>query len=257
MPLLRSCLFALWSLLCLSSASAQQTAQQDPQALSILAQSFTAMGGQNLAAIHDTRTVVQFSSAGDAGAYAATITTRGSTMLRVDSQPPEGSYTLVIASDYAASQEAGQPVKVYPRLSFGCVAITHLPVITLLSQLSNPAAKIQYAGLEPDGNSALHHVSIQCPLNPADGLGDYDAPIDIYIDSGTLLTRKISSAVRAPSNLKSTVPIQALYGDYRAVTGILVPFLVQYTLNGNPDTQQQVTTFSVNVSTSQTDFTLR
>lgn len=98
---------------------------------------------------------------------------------------------------------------------------------------------------------------MQRPLPEGTGLGDFDAPCDLYIHPDTLLVAKLVYHIRAPQNLLQTVPIEVTYEDYRFISGIAVPFRVTYSLRGQTLSQYQVTSFGVNQGARESDFNVR
>jgi len=137
------------------------------------------------------------------------------------------------------------------------MVITHVPVLTLQSQMGNISATVKYVGLEQDGANAVHHIRMQQPLNPAAGLGNLDVPTEFFINSQTLLPTKLIYAIRAPSDLATVSLMQAEYTDYRTVDGILVPFTVRYSADGSFVSEQHVVTFDANVGVTDANFELR
>ena len=93
MTSLRKCLpFSLILLLAAPHLGAQQALQRDPQAATLLARSFAAMGGANLPAIQDTQATAQVTAMQDGtpATSATTFKTLGTRMLRIESDTPAG-----------------------------------------------------------------------------------------------------------------------------------------------------------------------
>jgi hypothetical protein len=253
-------------ILCVPIASvnlkSQQTAatiQRDAQAISLLQQSLAVMGGANLAAIQDTRTTVQFrnNAANASFPFTATITTKGANLLRVDSQFPEGTSTFVISDTDASSETPGKDISKFSRLSLGSLIISHLPVLMIQAQSNTVGAQIRYIGLEQDGASSVYHLTIQQPLKATDDLGTYDAPCDIFVDAKTSLITKMIGRIRPPLDLTITEEFEVRYGDYRPVGGILVPFVVAYSIGNDFVSEQRVLQFEINTAVPSSIFDAR
>jgi len=261
MRVVRTALVILCVLITSLNLKSQQTAttiQRDAQAISLLQQSLAVMGGANLAAIQDTRTMVQFrnDAANASFPFTATIATKGANLLRVDSQFPEGTSTFVIGDTDASSETPGKGISKFSRLSFGSLIISHLPVLTIQAQ-ANVGAQIRYIGLEQDGASSVYHLTIQQPLKATDDLGTYDAPCDIFVDAKTSLITKMIGRIRPPLDLTITEEFEVRYGDYRPVGGILVPFVVAYSIGDDFVSEQRVLQFEINTAVPSSIFDTR
>lgn len=245
--------FLCWCFLSFEAFAQVSTTSPDPA--SILSASFNAMGASNLLSIQDTKTTVA-SPAPDGTSSTSAIFTKGFAELRVESQFSDGSSVFTVNQDGAASQTDSDPVQQIPLISVWGGGITNIPVLSILSQWSSPGIKLSYLGLEEIGTESVHHIQIQRPLDPSQGLGAYDAPCDIYIDASTLLVSRLIFPLRPPSNLRTIVRQTADYSNYQISNGVAVPFTVQYSVNGQVLVKQQVTSFAVNLGTPDSVFDL-
>lgn len=223
---------------------------------SVLTTSFNAMGGQNLAQIQDTKMTAQATSP-DGTSSTVTITTKGATMLRVETQSSDGTSIFVVNATTASSQNDGEPVESVPWLSVYSGGITHIPVLSILSQWSQPGTKVQYVGLEQLGAESVHHIRIQRPIDNRYELGPNDAPCDLYIDAQTFLLSRLIYPVRSPGDIKYAARVAVDYSNFKTENGIAIPYTARYTVNGQLLNEQQVTSFQVNVGATAADFDLR
>lgn len=242
-----------------NNGKATTNGTRDPQALAILQQAFEALGGKSLLSIRDTRTAVNCWDSQDVSGPAtpATIITRGTSDLRVDSQTSKGIASFAITDTSAGSREPGRNADIHPRESFGEFIITHIPELILQVQLANDVETVKYVGLEPDSNRAFHHIRIQGSLDSRAGLGSLDEPVDVFIDAQTLLPAKLIYSIRAPADLATVSRVQVEYADYRSVAGILLPYIVRYSADGSFLSEQHVISFDINVGTNGETFSLR
>ncbi len=259
MRFLRPRSIVLASLLLSVSVAAQQPAPRDPQAVALLASSFAAMEGQNLPVIQDTQATVQLTVLRDRKPVSApaTLKTLGKDMLRVESESLEGKSVFVMNGQGAAMKVGFEEPQRIPRMSVAGVGITHVPVLSILADWADPGIKLEYLGAEKEEAGAYHHVRMQRRLADGHSLGEYESPCDIYLDPLTFLVAKLVYSVRPPANLLLSEPIEVHYGEYRNVSGILVPFHVTYTLKGQLLSEYRITSFAVNQRPSETDFEVK
>ncbi|MGH9685400.1 MAG: hypothetical protein ACRD4S_17535 [Candidatus Acidiferrales bacterium] len=251
-------LFALFSpvVFAQSSAPTPQPPVRDPQAVATLQSAFSAMGGQNLAQIQDTKMTTQQTSP-DGTSSAVTFTTSGTTMLRVETQSSDGTSIFVMNATTPSSQNDGAAVENVPWLSVSGGGITHIPLLSVLSYWSQPGTTLQYVGLEQLGTQSVYHIRIQRPLDGSYGLGPNDVPCDLYIDAKTLFLSRLVYPLRSPGNLTAIARVAVDYSNFKVSNGIAVPYTIISTVNGQLLNEQQVVSFAVNVGTSASDFDLR
>jgi hypothetical protein len=234
-----------------TAASAQVV--RDRQAVSLLAASYQALGGASAAAIQDTHTTVQitYPNGSSLAAHSATMETSGANMRFDDSTL--GTSVVVNGGTAIFAPAGGTPVPM-SKYSLGNGGITHLPVFSVIGNYTDATIQVVYVGEEPLGSSTVHHIQMQQPLPAQFGFGPFDEPCDIYVDSKSLLVSKIVFAQHSPFDFRSVLHIGIQYNDYRAVSGILVPYSLTYSTNGVVTDQETVTAFAVNQGTQPSDF---
>lgn len=247
-----SCLLAVSPL----AQTAPAANKVDPQAASILASSFKVMGGANLAGILSTQSTAQVTFP-DGTTATATLLTQGNQQFRVETDGSDGTSVFVLNPKYAASQGASGTIDRMSPLSVPPAAMTQIPLLTIMSQLSAPGMKITYVGQETANGTTVDHIRMQRPLDPKIGLGSYGAPFDIYIDVKSMLPVQITFPQRAPSNLRVIARMTVQYSNYKAASGILIPYTVRYSVGKTLIKQEAITQFAVNVAASNSDFELR
>ena len=251
-------LFLLLALGLVVSAYGQQLSRRDLQALVILQTSFAAMGGGNLVAIRDTEILAQVTAPRDDGMAMSAVKmwTLGTRNLRIESTSADGPAVLVVNEQAASMKAGGEAAQFIPRRSVANGGITHIPLLSILSDWSDPSTQLEYVGIEKLGNSPVHHVRITQPV-PADVPKEVESPCEIFIDSQSLLVVKLVYLMRPPENLRISVPVEVTYSDYRPTAGIAVPFQIRYTLRGQLLRQYQVTSFAVNRGAQASDFDVK
>jgi hypothetical protein len=238
-----------------ASSSAQQLPSRDSKALAILSQSYAAMGGVGWAVVRSTQATAEVTTWENGGPTATTVNiiTRGGTDLHMESPDSIGT-VLVINSSRAWTLAPGERPAHISRLSLGNTGITHIPALSVLSRWADPRVIVSYVGLESVGGAAVHHITLQAPLDPALGLGDHDLACHIYIDSQSLLVTRLDYPIRAPSNLLISQLKTATYDDYKLVAGLLVSFKTTYSISGHVLSSQVLTKISFNVPTTDSTF---
>lgn len=230
--------------------------QQDAQAVSVLSSAYQAMGGSNVSSIQDTHTTVLVTETDGSGnslpPESVTIETSGQ---NVNMQNPNSGVVVIVnAAQTQMSIASSSGTNVMSSLSLGNAGITHLPVFSVLAQWSNPQVILQYVGLEQIGSENVHHIRMQQPFSQNIGLGNYDQPLDLYIDTQSFFLVKMLYVQRAPSDLTIAVQVEADYSNYQQMSGIMVPMGVTYVTNGSGTIFQAVSSFAINQGTQPNDF---
>jgi hypothetical protein len=242
----------------LNSQQSTAAPQRDPQALTLLAQSTAAMGGRTLAAINDTRTTLQATTYSSGAATVSTEirTTLGTTNLRVDWTDDDGAHSFAMDSQSASAKDGSDPARFVSRKALSDGGISHLPLLSILADWSNPGTQLEYVGMEKIAAAQVHHIRLKRPPLVSE-LAELEAPADLYFDSQTLFLVRLVHVIRPPGNLRKTESLEIDYSDYRFTSGLAVPFHVSLSLRGSVIRDLQVTDFAVNRGTQAADFLLR
>jgi hypothetical protein len=238
-----------------SAQQVQQTVQRDPTAATILARSYAAMGGVAASALHDTITQIEVTSSNPNGqkTYRGTIKTLVGGMLREDLALPDGPSTVIQRGSVAAASDVqSEPQSKGKQLADA--GITHIPTLSILKDFANSAIQLEYVGLESLDTAKVHHIRLRRTADPTLPGSELSSPVELYIDSQTLLVLRLVYSVHPPSNLAISEPVELRYADYRPVSGILVPFQVSTFVRGNLLSAYRVLSFAVNQNLSDADF---
>lgn len=249
---------SVWVLLSPTVCSQPQLTR-DPQALSLLAGLRAAMGGNILAAVQDTVATAEVRSTRDGTTVVERlrIKTYGRDGVRIEANTAQGPTAFVMDARLASAPDASGAPKKYSRKSFGAIGAPHLPLLSILSDFADSKIKVEYVGLEKAASGSVHHIRIQKALDPADGLGDFDAPVEAYLDAATLLPSKIVHALRPPENLRSRVPMEIQLSDYRSFGGLVVPFKISYFIHNSLVSESTLLSFAVNQGAKPADFEVK
>jgi len=78
--------------------------------------------------------------------------------------------------------------------------------------------------------------------------------MDLYLDSTTLLPASLTFQVHPDNNMSVDIFVEVLFSDYRAISGVQVPFRVQKYLNNGLALDLQLETATINSGLSASLF---
>jgi len=114
------------------------------------------------------------------------------------------------------------------------------PVATLTRVLSSQGYVLSYLGPETHDGQSVVHVQITEPLPAADNAPEQIATLtqhltqmDVYFDPATLLPAALDFSIHPDNDAVIDLATEVRFSEYRAVSGVEVPFHVQkYVNNG-------------------------
>jgi hypothetical protein len=253
------------SLLCRFSIPllAQQAIQvptaptRDPQAMSVLSNALTALGGSGIAAIQDT--VVQATLTppqGHAeGPGTATFKTKGA-KIRSDATSGSKSGTSIFNNgrEFRSSDHGMLPAH---SANADHKRIEHLPALMLAQELARGDFSATYVGQESVEGQTVQHIRLFriSNRNPAaDAQLTKNSELNIFVDTQTSRILKISFPYVTENDWRRSLPMEILYDDYRVTNGIAVPFHQRYFFNGQPAGELLFTSVAINQGTPDSVF---
>jgi hypothetical protein len=220
-------------------ASAKTTASSnDDQAIVFAAQAMTAMtGGASISDATLTGTVTW--TAGDSQAGTVTLSAKGLNESRVDLNLGNGTRSDVRNSSTGAPQGAwvasGGTVTAYVQHNCWTDASWFFPILSSLSQTTNPSFIFSYIGAEQRNGVSVQHIQIY--QLAAAGLINSPVPtlslLDFYLDATSFLPVAVSFTVHTDLDMNVNILTEIDFSNYQSVNGIQVPFSVQRSLNGS------------------------
>jgi hypothetical protein len=259
----RILLVGLVPLVCLS-VSAQQTqestvpaqAPRDPQAIAILTQVLITAGGVSAynAVTDYTAIGTVTANLGRPSQDSVTINGRGSNELRKDLSLGEGVTSSIVSGTLYSVQHPSSQLQVrtiQPPMMTGNLGMPHREMAYIVA---NSQFSLTYVGLIQDGGRSFHDIRAQfAPTGLRNSIGSVALyqTIDFLIDASTLQLGKIRDAVP-----RRATPRTIAYSDFRSVSGILVPFLIDEEIGGQPDSTIQLSQVTVNVGLPDSTFQL-
>jgi hypothetical protein len=237
-----------------------QPVQRDPQALVILKQVLKASGGDGaLGAIHDligSGTITYF-WAGEEVQGSVTVKGRGTGQFRVDALLPEGVRTWIANNGSGSLREAnGRMSPIAPHYAVNLGSFT-FPALHLLAALQDNSKSISYLGLITYHERQTYVIRVQQVVGPdIDPSGTLSrlTTKDFYIDENTLQIVSTRDQVHSKDSPGYGHPHDILFSDYRSVNGLLVPFSVTDTIEGNRTFAIQLEQINFNANLTDTDF---
>lgn len=203
-----------------SPGSSASPATRDPQAVTLLQSSVTALGAA--ASYFSSNGVIARGTITTApGGISGPILweTQGSDF-RYERPGPNGTITFVSGHGNPAIADSGKV-----RRNIGHLAMTNLPphmvAATLASYLSNSAIQIsavQTATL--NGTPALKVSTV----DTSDELSKLICKQDWYLDPNTMLPIRVDFLASEAKNALDTAKITYIYSGWRSVSGVLMPF---------------------------------
>ena len=257
--------FLALPLLLASTSFAQSTPPptppvRDPQAVAILQQALAAAGGAAaIGAVQDytaTGTITYF-WAGQQVQGAVTLKGRGIGKFRLEATLQSGTRTWAVSNGAGFIKHADGSARNIPyqnAVNFGNLTF---PVAHLAAALQDPSTSISYFGLETRNGQQVQHVRLQrtFPTN-LDPRGDFTKLTirDFFIDPVAFQVLSILDMTHPEDSFTISQPHEMGFSNYRAVNGILVPFSVQETSNGQHTYSVQITQISFNSGLQDGDF---
>ena len=240
------CSIGLW-LLAPKTAFAQNPVQRDPQALTILAQTIKAGGGQEL-----LLSILDFTETGtitynwaDSVSRDITVKSRGLHQFRIDVDLPKGTRTTVVNGESGSlKDEDGQTRPIY-RQSANDLGSFTLPYLPLIAAMQDSTTSIVYEGLVTHNGASAYDIRFQRVYtkrqDPHGNRGEREAR-DFYIDPKTLLITAIFDRIHfANGQHDAGVSHEVLYSNYQHENGITAPQTIV-------ETVQDVTGFTMKLS---------
>ncbi len=208
----------------------------DPQAVALAAQALVALG---TAPVNDVTLagIVTRSVGTDVETGTFSLKALGLAQSRMDLVLPSGTLAEVrtIANGSPQGFWALNGV-VRPTANHNCLtdAAWFLPQLSVLgSQSLNPNSVLTYKGQETRAGRSVQHLHYfsQAPGDPT-GLPQHLSAEDIYLDASSLLLVALVFNAHPDNNAATDITVELDFSDYRAVSGLNVPFRIQKIFNG-------------------------
>jgi len=260
-------LAAMVPLFLLSSVFAQTsstlpitTIERDPQALAILQQSLTAQGATANgvpSSIVATGTYTQYAGDGSAVSYAVKLEALGTDKFRRSLSLADGTHTGIARGGAGWSLSASGSADGLSLSRLAGNRHEDLPVLAIAQAFNSANVQVVAAGIATIGGTSLLQVSVQPTGLSADprleAAFEATSNYELYFDPQTYLPVHVRYYVH-PTDWRLAFPVDLVLSDFRAVSGVLLPFSVARSMNGQQLSTTQWQSISLNLSIPDSDF---
>lgn len=264
MRLLRVCVVVSLSLVLAIAVLAQiSTTQSSPQALTLLQQSLTALiGNQTVTDVTLSGTARRIAGSDDESGTAIVKALAG-TGVRIDLGLSSGPRTEVRnTSGTAPAGSWSGPDGVQHGMSNHNLFTdpAWFPAFAISKLLTAPNAVIAYIGPETrDGQSVIHVSASRRFLAGSPqtaSLMQHLTQTDVFLDPNSTLPVALAFNIHPDNDAGLDLPVEIRFFDYRAVSGIQIPFHVQESLNKSLLLDLQFQTAALNTGLPPATFTV-
>lgn len=133
-----------------------------------------------------------------------------------------------------------------------------LPAQKILALLEKPAQSVQLIETSQFGDQQVYRVRITTSGNQEAGLRRASSlSIDVFINAQTFVIAGVEDELHPNTHSRSTFRHRVVYGDYRTVVGVQVPFLIREEIEGIRTWALQLESFEPNVNLTDSEFSLK
>lgn len=240
---------------------AQSTPRRDAQALSFLTQAIAGAGGSSvISAITDFTATGSITYSWDNSSVQgdATIKSRGLTQFRLDSQVPDGTWSMIVSNGAGVLKlpdGTSNAIAYHNVLNAGSLT---LPIIPIAAALQDTTITVIDDGVVPLGNGQAHQITIQQNLPSATGSTNQfsiDTKRDYFFDPSSFVLLQVQDTVH-PDGDAMNGGVQHIIGfsNYQIYGGVLAPLSIADSVGGQSIWSIQMTGITFNTGLSDSDF---
>ena len=239
------------------------TVVRDPQAVAVLIQVLSAVGGgRPISSIQNFTAsgTITYYWAGKEVSGPATVSSRGSDEFRLDSQLPEGMRSLVVNHGHGRLRDVSGRIADLSDFNAVNIGILTFPYITLAASLADPLTSVARVGSQaPDPQ--VYQIRVQCHLpqlqDPGGALSRFCVR-DYFIDSLSGLIVRVSYQSHADYDVRKEYPVDVVLEDYAGMTGVNFPRTIRQKLDGQTIWELRLSSVNLNVGgLTDSDFDLQ
>jgi hypothetical protein len=248
-------------LLVVSIGSAQNPPQSDPQALSLVSQSITSLGGSTSISDVTLSGTAVWSNGTDTETANATLMAKGTGESRFDmtlNAGPrseirnDGSATAqgeLFATDGSVNQWAYQNCLVNASWFF--------PQLSALGVTGDPTLIFVYVGQETRNGAAVQHIQSHRYSAHDSASTQQLSTMDIYLDATSFLPSAFVFSIHPNNDSTQNIPVEIDFSSYQALNGVQVPSHIQRYVAGNLGFDFSVTSAQFNSGLQDSLFAIR
>lgn len=244
--------------------SAQQSVPapvRDTQAIALVQQSLQAMGGAQLASLQDCQAsgTYQLLYPQNQPPEPIVVKSRGSNRVHIEVQTPAGTRSRILNQGRAAIETPDGKVKRLLSQNTVGERVSYIPLFSLLSEWQLPSTEIRFIG--PTTVNGQAAVEIAISSMPTTGTFPPDlmrtlTETHFFIDSNSGLVLKMSYKLYAENHSNRSQNVDVVYGDYKPISGVEVPFRQDAYIEGHLWYEVLLTSVSFNTGLADSDFNL-
>jgi hypothetical protein len=226
--------------------------QQDSGAIAELTAHIASVGSQIWGGMQGNGKITYGSA--DPTSYDATISNLGEDEFRLDAETKKGLESVRIDGEVGKVQGADGKISLIPS-DIASLAIFPFE-LPRLNRLSDTNVALRDRGLVSIGGVELHRITYESAVvgQISGTKSGKSAAIDMYFDPTTHLLVKTASLVCLARSRPVSFLSVVTYGDYRRVSGVLIPFLYSETLEGELSRTLQLSNVQLDPALSSTYF---
>lgn len=241
-------------------SAAPQSVQRDPQAVAALAGALTALGGsaQPLpASIAGSGTYTRL-LAGSPVSYPFRVKVMGFDNFRWEVDTPDQGTVVTIVSGTASWRQTAQGTDAISVGEIPGNTFESFPALALAQWAASSSVGVTLVGLETIAGRSVQHVSIAPTLPP--GTDPLRANIyatthqrEVFLDPKTFMPVRLRY-YRHSRDWRVATPVDVEYSNFQLMSGIAFPLTITTYTGGQPSTQFQYQSLTMNAPVSASDF---
>jgi hypothetical protein len=256
------CTLAVLSSLLFSQQQVSTRPERDTQAVEILERVEQVAGGaQVLASVHDTTEYGEITFYwGHNIKGPLVIRTLGGNHFRMEATLPQGKSTWIVKDGVGSKKESEKTLSISRENALNLGNLT-FPAGHVAAALTDSTTNVSFVGVEKRDDTSVYRIRVKGRLGLASDGTPTSVVKDLIINA---LTYDILSVEDHPYRTyknggkpSDAAPRVINFGDYRAVSGVRVPFSVSTKLQGQQTLSIQLNEVSLNNNLTASDFQLQ
>lgn len=257
MPVRHRPLFFLLVIPCLSPPVSAQTAPRDARALTVMQQSFAAMGGR----VPDDSVAtgsITIEAGGSLESGTIRILTRGFDQTVEQINNPYLTKTVTYSKGLAKHEEGEKVEEASLELAVSSQS-SAVPILVIAAVLADSETAYEYVGEEEIAGAKAHHIRVWKTFSSKpkwQHLAEFSKR-DLWVDATSGLPIRLSHEQREAQGAADRFRYDVTCSDFRNVGGVLYPFRIERALNGTPWQTVVIDRVTFGNGLSDSDFSVR
>jgi hypothetical protein len=235
-------------------------ASKDLEGLRIAEQALSAMGSSTAwVAYRDSvaNGTVTIAAAGSTP-FPIVLKSKGTGMLRVELQKPDGTNVLVLNDGEGVILNPSGKLRRLQLYNTLARRVDHIPAFSLLAESGAPGVQVSSplaAQIEDRAAEAIELSLVTPERGPADLVREVTRT-QFYVDRMTRMITKMEYTNYAENDSNAKQRVEVFFSDYRMVAGVWVPFRQTTLTDGVLDSELVLASVAFDVGLSEAEFLL-